>query len=119
MTKNSKSGYVTFLNSAGEEISNDPLWLAQKQLSDAGVEHYSAPEFDVPGDYDEFDGAALKALAKERKISLVGIRKASAIRELLEQWDEDNESADGDSSDEDDDSGNDSTGNASSETGNE
>ncbi len=33
-----KDQYVTFLSASGEEISNDPRWLAEKTLREAGVE---------------------------------------------------------------------------------
>lgn len=33
-----KKDYVTFENSLGEEISNDPRWHAERVLADAGVE---------------------------------------------------------------------------------
>lgn len=35
---NSKSDIVTFLNAAGEEISNDPRWHAQRTLEAAGMQ---------------------------------------------------------------------------------
>ena len=78
---------VTFLNSAGETISNDPLWLAQQTLSEAGVEGRK-PDFDIAGPYDDLDGAQLKTLATERGIKTKGWRKASQFREALEEWDE-------------------------------
>lgn len=89
---------VTFLNADGEEISNDPRWLAEKVLADAGVETSGptaleqdqaaeierlkaalaaaekSPEIEdeenPQGDYSEVKGQALVNLAKEREISL-------------------------------------------------
>jgi len=89
---------VTFLDADGEEISNDPRWLAEKVLADAGVET-SGPtaleqdqaaeierlkaalaaaegnqqiedDDDSQGDYSEVKGQALVDLAKERGIAL-------------------------------------------------
>ena len=99
---------VTFLNSAGETISNDPLWLAQQTLSANGVEGRK-PDFDIAGPYDHLDGPELKALAKERGIKTTGWRKASLFREALEEWDEVQADADADAdSDSDDDDSDDS-----------
>ena len=100
MSKNDE--FVTFQNSAGEEISNDPRWHAKRVLEEAGMS--KAEDFDIPGPYDSItDGKELKQLAKDRGISTVGIRKASVIRDLLEQWDEDQEKSEDDDSDSDDD----------------
>lgn len=88
---------VFFENSAGEKVSNDPRWHAQKTLASYGVE--GKQDFDMPGEYDDLSGAELKALAKERGISAKGFRKASQYREALEAWDEEQE--DSDESDED------------------
>ena len=33
-----KDDIVTFLNSAGDEISNDPRWLAKKNLANSGTD---------------------------------------------------------------------------------
>ena len=93
---------VTFLDSNGNTISNDPLFLAQQTMAEAGVGG-KAEDFDIPGPYDHItDGKELKALAKERGISTTGIRKASVFRDLLESWDEEHEN-DNDDSDSDDD----------------
>lgn len=95
-----KEKYVTFLNSAGEEISNDPRWLAEKTLSAYGVGQ-KAPDFEIAGPYDEItDGKELQALAKSRGIPIKGIRSATKIRELLEAWDDENPESDTDDDDE-------------------
>lgn len=99
MTSKSRTP-VTFLNSAGEIISNDPFYLAQQTLSKAGVEG-KAPDFDVPGPYDKLTGDELKALAKEREISTKGFKKASQYRDALEEWDEAQENPDSDDDDSD------------------
>lgn len=109
---------VTFLNSAGETVSNDPRWLARQTLESYGVGQ-KAEDFDVPGEYDDLEGPELKALAKERGISTKGFRRASQFREALEAWDEEQEmnssgDSDSDSNESDDDSGND---NSSSDSG--
>ena len=105
-----KEQYVTFLNSAGEEISNDPRWLAQKTLEQYGVERQKAPDFELAGPYDEItDGKELQALAKSRGIPIKGIRSATKIRELLEEWDDENPSEDSDD-DNDESTGDDKSG---------
>lgn len=43
MAKN-KSDMVTFLNSAGEEVSNDPRWHAQRTLEAAGLDNSNEVE---------------------------------------------------------------------------
>lgn len=104
MAKN--NDYVTFLNSAGEEISNDPRWLAEKTLREAGVGQ--AEDFDISGAYDELSGAELKAEVKKRGIKVQG-RKASDYRQALEDWDDEHadetEEPDSNDSDDDDNSG--------------
>ena len=98
---------VTFLDSSGNTISNDPVYLAQQTLSQAGVG--GREDFDIPGPYDELTGDQLKAEVKKRGISARGFRKASQFREALEAWDEENEPEDesdaDDESDDDEDSG--------------
>lgn len=88
---------VTFLSAEGEEISNDPVWHAQRVLRQAGVETpQAAPKTaeeeledddESTGDYSEVKGEALVALAKEREISLKredGTKlKAGEVREAL------------------------------------
>ncbi len=93
-----KNDYVTFLNSAGEEISNDPRWLAEKTLREAGV-GVGAADFDIEGAYDNLTGAELKAEVKKRGIKVQG-RKASDYRQALEDWDDEHS----DEADDDDDS---------------
>lgn len=93
---------VVFLNSAGEEVSNDPRWLARKTLAAYGGTTKAA-DFDIPGPYDHLDGVELKALTKDRGISTKGFRKASQFRDVLEAWDEEHDD-EADSDDESDDS---------------
>ena len=89
---------VTFLDSEGNVISNDPIWQAQQLLG------LNQPEDeDLPGEYDDLTGAELKALAKERGISITGMKKTSELRAALEAWDAEQSSDD----DESGDSGND------------
>ena len=95
---------VTFLDSAGNVISNDPVWLARRTLAEAGVEG-KAPDFDMAGPYDHLDGPELRALTKERGIVTKGWRKASQFRDALEAWDEENPPKDTDD-DDDESSGN-------------
>jgi len=92
---------VTFLSATGEEISNDPVWHAQRVLRAAGVETpQAAPsteedddlddEDEPTGDYSDVKGKDLTALAKERSISLKNedgtAKKAGEVRaELIAQ----------------------------------
>ena len=101
---------VTFLNSAGEEVSNDPRWHARKTLESYGGKE--VVDFDIPGPYDELEGAELKALTKERGIKTTGFRKASQFRDALEAWDDAQEEHDDDS---DDSEGGDSSGDSDDE----
>ena len=107
---------VTFLNSAGEEVSNDPRWLAKKNLANsgtdvdalqaenealkarlaaletgatddsAGVDEDEAQK-DDGDDYDKLDGKALKALAGERGVDIKGMTKVSEVRAALREAD--------------------------------
>ena len=111
-----KDDIVTFLNSAGEEISNDPRWLAKKNLANsgtdvdalqaenealkarlaaleagatddsAGVDEDEAQK-DDGDDYDKLDGKALKALAGERGVDIKGMTKVSEVRAALREAD--------------------------------
>lgn len=92
---------VVFLDSAGNEVSNDPVWHAQRTLREAGVGQ--AQDEDLPGDYDGLSGAELKALAKERGMNIAGIKKVSELRAALEAFDQNESSDDDESGDSDDD----------------
>ena len=95
---------VVFLSASGEEISNDPIWLAQKTLREAGVETTQPPQEtdqedledddESTGDYSEVKGKDLTALAKERNISLKNedgsAKKAGDVRAELIAQDEAN-----------------------------
>ena len=111
-----KDDIVTFLNSAGDEISNDPRWLAKKNLANsgtdvdalqaenealkarlaaleasttddsAGVDEDEAQK-DDGDDYDKLDGKALKALAGERGVDIKGMTKVSEVRAALREAD--------------------------------
>lgn len=89
---------VTFLNSAGEVISNDPIYLAQQQLAAAGlINPQVTPVVPVAHDDDELgedsdedkvdyatlNGPQLKALAKERGVDIKGLRTVGEVRKAL------------------------------------
>jgi hypothetical protein len=107
---------VVFLNSLGEEISNDPVWHAQQTLAQYGqpfagsqpndlvrtLEKAAAPEDDEDLDdddttppvdaegirtYKELNQTQLKAEAKERQIDISSAKKVGDIREALRQAD--------------------------------
>lgn len=104
---------VTYLDAEGNEISNDPRWIAQQYLREQGVteeEEDAAEEdneteaqgdegqeqtsYDEEGseeevvDYDSLNGKELKALAKERGVDITGLTKVSEVREALRAADE-------------------------------
>ena len=60
---NSKEEYqpVVFEDSQGNEISNDPVWLARKRLADAGVEPSSTNSAHLQDELDE-KNAEIEAL---------------------------------------------------------
>lgn len=100
----SKHEPVLFKNSLGETITNDPIYRAQQTLEQAGVEvDTSAAETDDSDDdveedeespedaeetteevdFDEMDGAALKAYAKDNDIDISGLKKVSEVRDAI------------------------------------
>lgn len=108
---------VVFENSLGEEISNDPVWHAQKTLAAYGqpfagsqpaalqrtLEQAAAPTEDdeeidsddkeAPVDadgirtYKELNQTQLKAEAKERELDISSAKKVGDIRDILRQAD--------------------------------
>lgn len=124
MAKNKEDEFVTFLNSAGEVISNDPGYRARKYLEEhgepednseelealrvaneakdaeleslraqlaaaqansAGVDDDDEEEDDAP-EKDEFTGLGgkeLKALAKDRNVSISGMKTVGEVRTAL------------------------------------
>lgn len=93
---------VTFTNSLGEVISNDPIFLAQQTLARAGMGASDADQ-SIDGDnpYADLGGKELKALAKERGVDITGLKTLGQVRDALVAADE--ESADADTSDSADD----------------
>ena len=112
---------VTFEDSEGNVISNDPVWLAKQTLKQYGVEEQST-EASAPAasettqtastsddesmveDYAKFDGAALKKLAKERNVDIKGLKTVGEVRQALiaadAATDEDEDDEDDNESDE-------------------
>lgn len=84
---------VTFLNSRGETISNDPVWKAQQTIQAAGADNGASdddnldkePQLDADGNrtYGELDGKELKALAEERGVDISGLKKVGEVRQAL------------------------------------
>lgn len=91
---------VTFENSLGEIISNDPVFHAQRTLEAYGVDNDSrvpavhrekGPADDAEFDdnpYAYMDQKALKALAIERNISLKGLKTLGEVRAAFAAADE-------------------------------
>lgn len=75
---------VTFLNADGEEISNDPRWLAERTLREAGVE--------VP-EVDNSEELRQELAAKDQELE--ALRAALAAKEAEEAL-EDDEKSEGD-----------------------
>lgn len=97
---------VVFENSRGEIISNDPIYIAQKRLQDAGLLPTQQEDESLIGvEYKGLTAAELIALAKERGISTKGLTKASQLRAKLIEADEAADEAD--ETEEDDEENND------------
>lgn len=82
---------VTFENSLGETISNDPIFLAQRTLKAAGLTGATRPDDHdeyMPTAYDELSGKDLKALALERGVDITGLKTVGQVREALTAADE-------------------------------
>lgn len=118
MAKHQEYQAVVFLDSAGNEISNDPIWHAQKRLAEAGLGDGPTPQVGVavgipavplgasdddsidsatPADldssgnrtYKELNGQELQALAKERNVDITGLKKVGEVRDALKKADAD------------------------------
>lgn len=102
---------VVFEDHEGNEISNDPRWLAQRTLKRAGIgndsndsaelkariaeleaqlagkseddEDDTAGTKDDGDDYDKLGGKELKALAAERGVDITGLTKVGQVRDAL------------------------------------
>lgn len=92
---------VVFENSQGEEVSNDPVWIAQKTLERYGVQQGVAfgqvrPERPADSDeplldtskYNDLSGAELKKLAEDRGVDISGLKTKGQVREALATADE-------------------------------
>ena len=72
---------VTFLNSRGEVITNDPILRAQQLL---GIDPSADDSDEEIGDeFEDLGGKELKALAKEREVDISGLRTVGEVREAL------------------------------------
>lgn len=73
---------VTFLSADGEEISNDPRWIAERTLAEAGVE-------------DTTDNSAeLQELIDEQQEELEALRTKLAALEAAEELEDDGDEDD-------------------------
>lgn len=82
---------VTFLNSKGEVISNDPVYLAQQTLAAANISmgsnsgddrDDSEDLLDETPDYTHLKGKDLGQYARERGVDIKGL-KAGEVRQAL------------------------------------
>lgn len=96
MSENTDYQPVVFENSQGEEVSNDPVWLAKKTLEKYGAQQgvaFGSTRPQRAADYDEvlidtskydgLKGPELVALAKERGVDITGLKKVGEVREAL------------------------------------
>lgn len=72
---------VTFLSAAGEEVSNDPRWLAERTLREAGVEVESTD-----------NSAELQELIDEQNQELAALRTLLAAKEAEAELEDDEKS---------------------------
>lgn len=106
MANTKDSEFVTFENSLGETVSNDPNYLAKERLEAAGIQVGGAS---TPSDhdeaittpYDELKQQELKDLAKERGVDLKGAKTVGDLRQRLVDADDAAEDEDEDDSDSD------------------
>jgi hypothetical protein len=84
---------VVFEDSQGNEISNDPVYQAQKLLeqqfgANGRQPRYPDDESLVPDDeYNDMNGAELKKLAKERGVDISGLKTVGEVRTRLREAD--------------------------------
>ena len=78
---------VIFYNSRGEEISNDPIWKAQRVLGIQAETTSDDEEIDTDP-YSALNGTELKALAAERGVDIKGLTKVGQVRDALRRADE-------------------------------
>lgn len=116
---------VIFLWPDGTEFSNDPDWQAARRMEAYAVAHPGAPRVGTgPSDdtdfseYDDMDGPALKAAAKEKGVDITGLKKIGLVRAALVAHDE-AVAAGSDDSDDDDDEEDDTEDDESDESTNE
>lgn len=108
MAKKQEEEFVTFEDSQGNVISNDPRYLAKKTLEEAGYgitftqsspeqqhqnlrqaagvsddEELGEDDNDKVEDYKTYDGAALKKLASARGVDISGMKKVGEVRKAL------------------------------------
>jgi outer membrane protein TolC len=96
MAKTKDEDFVIFLNSAGEEVSNDPRWKAQQLLEAAGM---SASE-DTEELYQELDEARSQLQNKDAELEELR-RQLEVARSTAPQGVEDLDEDDDESEDED------------------
>lgn len=76
-----KTETVTFLNSRGEVISNDPVWKAQQLL---GIKpDDSNDEMPEENPYANMSARELKDLAAERGVDISGLKRVGEVRDAL------------------------------------
>lgn len=91
---------VTFLNSRGEVITNDPVVKAQMLLGISTPAGASDEEEIDTDPYNSLKGAELKTLAAERGVDIKGLKTVGEVRDALREADKEEESA-GEDEDED------------------
>lgn len=103
MAKSGEYKPVVFLNSLGEEISNDPIFHAQKTLEAAGIavgntadddDDQLQKDSDTPPTYEGISGKDLKQLAAEKGVDLTGLTTVGELRAALVQSDAEKAAAD-------------------------
>lgn len=90
MAKN-KSDIVTFLNSHGEEVSNDPRWHAQRTLEAAGLDNSSQ----VEELHEELNAKTEQLLDKDNEIAelMRQLAEAKASQGVGEEEEEESDTA--------------------------
>ena len=93
MANTKKSDFVTFEDSSGNTISNDPNYLALERLKAAGISTEGGARTPADHDeelttpYDHLKQTELKDLAKKHGVDIKGVKTLGELRGRLDDAD--------------------------------